>query len=430
MNQTILNQGLALRTMAPDTCRAQQDILLQNHIRQAMQGSHYKKLYQDCGVTPEDISLANLGDLPLTSRADLNGNSRQFQAVSDAQIRDLSLTSGTTGSPVRIPYTHHDLDRLAYNEAMAFYGAGVRPGDVYIVGVTLDRCFIAGLAYYSGLVTLGATAVRSGPGQPARQWECIEQLKPKGIIGVPSFLLQIGQWVQEHGYNPAESSIESLITIGEPIRRGDFELTPLGRDLQQIWQTPIHASYGATELETGISECCAQRGGHIHPELMIAEIVDEQGKLVPQGEAGELVVTPLGVEGFPLVRFRTGDITRMHTGPCDCGWTSPRIGPIEGRLAQRLKVKGTTIYPDTILQLLQEIPNLGPAYLEVSAAYDLSDEIKVVVAEENAINVKEIMTLLQARLRVRPEVEKQPAEAIMARMSEGHKVKRFFDNRS
>lgn len=430
MNQTILNKGLALRTMAPETCTNQQNILLQNHLRQAMQGSYYKKLYQDCGVTPEDISLANLSDLPLTSRADLNGNSHRFQGVGDAQIRDISLTSGTTGSPVRIPYTQHDLERLAYNEAMAFYGAGVRPGDVYVVGVTLDRCFIAGLAYYSGLVTLGATAVRSGPGQPARQWECIAQCKPKGFIGVPSFLLQIGRWAQEHGHNPADSAIESLITIGEPIRRANFELTPLGRDLQQIWQTPIHGSYGATELETGISECCAQQGGHIHPELMIAEIVDDQGKLVPQGEAGELVVTPLGVEGFPLVRFRTGDITRMHTGPCACGWTSPRIGPIEGRLAQRLKVKGTTLYPDTILQVLQEIPHLGPAYLEVSASYDLSDEIKVVVAEENAISVKEIMTLLQARLRVRPEVEKQPEKAILARISGGHKVKRFFDNRS
>jgi phenylacetate-CoA ligase len=163
---------------------------------------------------------------------------------------------------------------------------------------------------------------------------------------------------------------------------------------------------------------------------MIAEIIDEQGNPVSTGQPGELVVTPLGVEGFPLVRFRTGDITRMHTSPCACGWTSPRIGPIEGRLAQRLKVKGTTIYPDTIFQVLQEIQDLGPSYLEVSASYDLSDEIKVVVAEENAISVKEIMNLLQARLRVRPEVEKQPEKAIIAKISGGHKVKRFFDNRN
>jgi phenylacetate-CoA ligase len=430
MNKTLFKQGLTLRTMDISQCRDQQNKLLQNHIRQAMHGTHYKNLYTSCGIAPEDISLDNLAKLPLTSRTDLNHNSHLFQAVADDQVRDLSLTSGTTGNPVRIPYTQHDLDRLAYNEAMAFHSVNVKKGDIYLVGVTIDRCFIAGLAYYSGLVALGATAVRSGPGQPARQWEFIEQLCPRGIIGVPSFLLQIGKWAEKHGKTPSESSIESLITIGEPIRRANFELTPLGTDLQQIWHTPIHASYGATELETGISECYEQQGGHIHPDLMIAEIIDEQGNPVSTGQPGELVVTPLGVEGFPLVRFRTGDITRMHTSPCACGWTSPRIGPIEGRLAQRLKVKGTTIYPDTIFQVLQEIQDLGPSYLEVSASYDLSDEIKVVVAEENAISVKEIMNLLQARLRVRPEVEKQPEKAIIAKISGGHKVKRFFDNRN
>lgn len=422
--------GINLRTMDPEQRVEQQNIFLQNHIRQAMQSAHYHKLYTELGVQPETITLANLTDLPLTSRSDLNDRSHLFQAVADDKIRDLSLTSGTTGNPVRIPYTRNDLHRLAYNEAMAFHGAGVKRGDIYLVGVTIDRCFIAGLAYYSGLVELGATAVRSGPGQPARQWEFIEQLGPRGIIGVPSFLLQIGKWAKEHGKNPAESTIKSLITIGEPIRRPNFDLTPLGHDLQEIWQTPIHASYGATELETGISECTMQRGGHIHPELMIAEVIDEQGKPVPPGKSGELVVTPLGVEGFPLVRFRTGDITRITTNPCDCGWTTPRIGPIEGRLAQRLKVKGTTIYPDTIFQVLQEIAGLGPAYLEVTASYDLSDEIKVVVAEESAISVKEITNLLQARLRVRPEVEKQPEKAITTKMTTGHKVKRFFDKRN
>ncbi len=426
----IFKQGLALRTMPVSQCIEQQNILLQKHLKQAMQGTHYRQTYTDLGITPQEISLDNFSDLPLTSRADLNDRSHLFQAVPDDKIRDLSLTSGTTGNPVRIPYTRNDLHRLAYNEAMAFHGAGVKKGDTYLVGVTIDRCFIAGLAYYSGLVELGATAVRSGPGQPARQWEFIEQLRPKGIIGVPSFLLQIGKWALEHGKKPSESSIQSLITIGEPIRRPNFDLTPLGYDLQEIWQTPIHASYGATELETGISECVMQRGGHIHPELMLAEIIDEQGNLVAHGKSGELVVTPLGVEGFPLVRFRTGDITRIDPTPCDCGWTTPRIGPIEGRLAQRLKVKGTTIYPDTIFQVLQEIKELGPAYLEVTASYDLSDEIKVVVAEESAISVKEITNLLQARLRVRPEVEKQPGKAIMTKMSSGgHKLKRFFDNR-
>lgn len=427
MEKSTLNTALSWRTANPTDLADKQLALLKDHVRQARHSAFYREKFASLGISLEEItSLQDLHFLPLTSRYDLDGASHLFQAAADEDIVDLSLTSGTTGPPVQVPYTKNDLARLAFNEAIAFWGAGVRPKDRFLVCVTLDRCFIAGLAYYNGLVELGATAIRSGPGQLARQWQLIKQLRPAGLIGVPSFLLQIAKWGREHGHSPRVMGIKSLITIGEPIRRADFSLTVLGEELTQAWNASIHVSYGATELETGISECRQGRGGHIHPELTLVEIIDEQGNMVPDGEPGELVVTPLGVEGFPLIRFRTGDITRLYREPCACGWQTPRIGAIEGRIAQRLKVRGTTIYPDIIFQTLQEIPAIEAAYIEVRAAYNLSDEVKVVIGSRQPLEAGEVEALLQAQLRVRLTVEVDDLETVKKTMAGGRQTKKFL----
>lgn len=427
-----IEQGARLRGQKPGELDKVRVDLLRRHIRHAARSPFYRRKFEQLAVSPEDIrSLNDLSSLPLTTRGDLDRYPDEFNAVDFDEIVDISLTSGTTGVPVKVPYTKGDLERLAFNEAMAFWGAGIRPDDTCLICVTLDRCFIAGLAYYTGLVKLGAATVRSGAGQPARQWELICQLKPTVLVGVPTFLLTIAQWAQKHGFNPGDAGIRALVTIGEPIRQADFQHTPLGLRLTEAWRATIYGSYGATELETGTCECGAGQGGHIHPELSLVEIVDEHGRLVPEGHAGELVFTPLGVRGFPLVRFRTGDIARLHTAPCSCGWQTPRLGPIEGRIAQRLKLRGTTLYPDTIFHVLQEIESVKASYVEVRSAYDLSDEVKVVIGCSGDVDQREIEKLLQARLRVRPEVVvNDPAEVIKTMTdSGGRKPTRFFDHR-
>lgn len=432
MTEYSLRKALKLRQSAVEEIEKLQVRLLRQHLIRAARAPFYKELFKENDLGPETIeSLSDLAEIPFTDRQELDRQGSLFQTVPDEQIVDLALTSGTTGPPVKVPYTAADLERLAFNETMAFWGAGIRPGDICLIAVTLDRCFIAGLAYYTGLVKLGAKTIRSGPGQPARQWELIRTLKPTVIVGVPTFLLQLAGWAADRGIDPSGAGIRTLVTIGEPIRRPDFSLTPLGRNLSDTWQCAIRDSYGATELETGITECNSENGGHIHPELSLVEIVDDRGNVLPDGQPGEMVFTPLGVEGFPLIRFKTGDITRKYTQQCSCGWTTSRIGPIEGRVSQRLKVKGTTIYPETIFQVLQEVNRIDASYIEVRSAYDLSDEIRVVAGSRENISAKEIAALLQARLRVRPEVcvlDTQEVSKTMVREG-GRKPKRFFDYR-
>lgn len=427
-----MESALVLRQSTPQQIRAIQTELLKYHLVRASVIPYYRSLFDQAGIAIASInSLDKLELLPFTTRKDIDQNPHQFGLSTEEEICDIALTSGTTGVPVTIPYTASDLQRLAFNEAVAYYSAGVCREDRVLLTVTLDRCFIAGLAYYSGITALGAAAIRSGPGQAERQWEIIQKLRPTVIVGVPTFLLELARWGVENKIDVYGSSISKIITIGEPARKPDCSLTVVGRELQKHWGATIFSSYGATELETAFGECVAGKGGHVHPELMIVEIVDDNNNIVSDGSPGEIVVTPLGVEGYPLVRFRTGDVARLTNEPCSCGWNTKRLGPIEGRLAQRLKVKGTTLYPESIFHALQNVKGGVAAYVEVRSDADGADKVKVVVAEEGAGDLDAIRNCLQAHLRVMVDIcmkNKREVTDVMWKDG-GRKPKTFFDFR-
>lgn len=429
-----LEKGLLLRTSSKELIKAEQQTFLRQHLQHAYTIPHYRNCFNRLGITDmsqvdEDIFTS----LPFTSRLDIDGAPQLFGVKNENDIRDIAVTSGTTGSPVIVPYTQRDLHRLAYNEALAFYSAGVRSSDRVLLTVTLDRCFIAGLAYYSGVTMVGATAIRSGPGQPSMQWQLLETLKPTVIVGVPSFLLKFGAWGMANNKDVGNSGVKRIITIGEPSRNPDYTLTGSGQQLEEMWGAKVFSSYGATEFETAFGECQATSGGHVHPELMIVEIIDDQGNILEAGQAGEIVVTPLGVEGFPLIRFRTGDIGRLDTSECSCGWNTSRLGPVEGRLAQRLKFKGTTFYPETIFNALQGFKRISGVYLEVRSSNDGIDDVTVVIGcDDQNVDLPEIEETLQAHLRVKPRIKIQSCLEVDKTMTGhgGRKPKKFFDFRS
>lgn len=428
-----LDRAVKLRREDSSIIEREQLFAVKKHLLQAKSISFYRELFDREGIDVESLStLSDFSQLPFTTRHDIEQFPSKFGLDDSTRFRDIALTSGTTGEPVVVPYTTADLQRLAFNEAVAFHGVGVQEKDAVLLTVTLDRCFIAGLAYYSGAVLLGASVIRSGPGQPGRQWHIIEKLQPGIIVGVPTFLKELAVWGLENGLEVADFPIHSLVTIGESIRKHDLSLTSLGRELEELWGAKTFSSYGATEFETAFCECSATAGGHIHPELMLVEIVDDAGNILPDGEAGEIVVTPLGVEGFPLVRFRTGDVGRLHSSPCSCGWNTKRLGPVEGRLAQRLKYRGTTLYPETIFHVLQDIDSVTGAYVEVRSTDEGADDVTVVVGGDfRRQDVSIIRDKLQAHLRVRPTVQCRKREDVCAVITEagGRKAQRFFDYR-
>jgi phenylacetate-CoA ligase len=291
---------------------------------------------------------------------------------------------------------------------------------------------MAGLAYFLGLRRIGATAIRGGSGSIAALEELTVRNRPSVIVGVPTLLLNLAQRLEASGTAPQGLGVERLVCIGEPVRNADLSLSRLGARLESEWGARVYGTYASTEMATAFCDCAAGNGGHLHPDLIVLEAIDEDGRPVLPGEPGELVATPLQVTGMPLLRFRTGDIARVHVEPCPCRRTSARVGPIIGRKSQMLKYRGTTVYPAAIFAVLQEMQGINGYYLEVYDDFELSDRIRVVLGSQDPeIRSDHVAEALAARLRVKPEVVVASPEAVQAKTTEPGKRKPviFFDHR-
>ncbi len=417
-----------------DVIRAESDRLLREHIRYAAENSpFYRKRFADAGISPDDINCAaDLAKLPFTTKADLEQAGRDLLCVPESEIVDLCLTSGTTGKPVTLLQTQADLDRLAYNEEISFRSAGFTEDDRVVVVCAMGRCFMAGLAYFLGLTRLGAMAIRAGSSSIGMVMETIRTQKPTALVGVPSLLLAVAGRLSAEGIDVPEIGVRRIVCIGEPVRAKDLGPSALGEKLAAAWGAKVYGTYASTEMATAFCDCEAEAGGHLHPDLLALELVDDDGNAVAPGAPGEVVATPLQVTGMPLLRLRTGDIATMYVETCSCGRTSPRLGPIIGRKSQMLKFRGTTVYPPAIFSVLQEIPEVRGYYLEVHDDFELSDHIRVVAGVENGSITADLITeRIAAAIRVKPEVVvTSPAEVQSKVIQEGkRKPVTFFDYR-
>jgi phenylacetate-CoA ligase len=413
--------------------RAVQEGLLKKHLQYlAAHSPYYRELFKARSIDPAAITLDTLPALPLTDKTALGQHNEEFLAVPRSAIVDMVLSSGTTGRPTTMMYTENDLRRLAYNEELSLASCGLTRDDIVLLTCTMDRCFIAGLAYFSGIRSLGAAAIRNGLSGFESHLDIIERLKPTAIVGVPTFLLKLGQFLRSRDIDPHTTGISRLICIGEPVRDRALQFLRVGESLEAVWGAKVYSTYASSETITSFCECAAQQGGHLHPNLAVVEIVDDQGKVLPSGELGEVVVTPLSIEGMPLLRFKTGDMTFLMDAPCSCGRRSLRLGPIVGRKNHMIKFRGTTLYPNSIYAVLDALPGISEYYVTATSDFDLSDVVKVTVALRDSSCTAEMITdKLQARLRVRPEVIVASEEDVKNQVFAGNsrKLIRFVDKR-
>jgi phenylacetate-CoA ligase len=383
-------------------------------------------------VRPEEITVDAIGQLPTTSKAEFAEFNTEFLAVPSDQVADIVFTSGTTGEPTPVMYTSGDMERLAFNEALSFAACGVTSADTALLTCTMDRCFVAGMAYYLGLRHLGAAVLRNGLGSLESHADVIRRMRPTLVVGVPTFLRRLGQHLEAKGFAPDRMGVRALVCIGEPLRDAALAPLPVATDIERLWGAPVHSTYASSEVVTSFCECSARRGGHLHPELCVVEILGDDGRPVPAGMIGEVTLTPLGLEGMPLVRFRTGDVSFLIDEPCSCGRFSPRLGPIIGRRNQLMKVNGTSLYPQAVQTALDLIPGLGEYYLVAGSQDTLSDSITIHASvRDSSLTVAAIMQLLQARLRVKPNVVIEPEAEILKQVFSAHSRKpiRFIDRR-
>jgi len=412
----------------------QERLLKENLLYLKNYSGFYSELFEKNKIDIAKINtIEDLRHIPVTTKDDIQKRNNDFICVDKNKILDYITTSGTLGDPVTFAMTDKDLTRLAYNEYISFVCADGSSNDVYQLMTTIDRRFMAGMAYFLGLRKLGAGIIRVGNGIPELQWDSIKRFSPTTLIAVPSFILKIIEYAESNGIDYRNSSLKKAVCIGEPLRNTDFSLNLLGSRIKEKWDLKLYSTYASTEMSTAFTDCSEGIGGHHHPELIITEFLNENNEPVREGEEGELTITTLGIEGTPLLRFKTGDICNYHSELCKCGRNTIRLGPIVGRKNQMIKYKGTTLYPPAIYDVLDNIPGIENYVVEVSTNKIGTDEILIriglIVPDINF--EKKIKDNFRAKLRVTPEIVCLPISDIDKIQSPdiNRKPKKFIDNR-
>ncbi|NQT78207.1 MAG: AMP-binding protein [Bacteroidetes bacterium] len=424
-----------IETRPQEEIRAFQDKqLLEMLAYVSMHSKYYSNLFKEKGIDISGIhDCDDLIKLPLTTKDDLYKHNEDFICVPHEKIIDYITTSGTLGDPVTFAMTDKDLDRLAYNEYLSLSCAGGSEKDIFQLMTTIDRRFMAGLAYFLGARRLGAGIIRVGNGMPELQWDTIKRMKPSAFIVVPSFLLKLIEYAESNNINYRDTGVKKAVCIGEPLRNPDFSLTTLGKKIIEKWDIELYSTYASTEMSTAFTECEHGRGGHHHPELIIVEFLDDNNKAVAENEPGEVTITTLGVEGMPLLRFKTGDICYHYTEPCACGRTTTRLGPVIGRKKQMIKFKGTTLYPPALFDILDNINGIENYVVEVFTNDIGTDEILIRIGTTEAGENFEtrLKDHFRAKLRVAPSIIIDSVENIdkVKFPEESRKAINFIDKR-
>ncbi len=395
----------------------------------------YKRLFDSLGLDPRAIkSVDDLPSLPVTTKEDLQRYNNEFIAIPKSEIIDIVTTSGTLGDPVMFVLNESDLLRLAYNEAQSFTTAGVSKEDTMQLMTTIDKRFMAGLAYFMGARELGCAIVRVGNGIPELQWDTIDRVQPTGCIVVPSFLTKLAEFATSNGIDHHSSSIKKAICIGEALRNPDGELNALGKRISALWQElELFSTYASTEMQSSLTECEYHTGCHTPVDLIIVELLDENNQPVADGELGEVTITTLGVQGVPLLRFKTGDICQGNSASCKCGRNTLRLSSVLGRRGQMIKYKGTTLYPSALYDILDNVEDVVNYIIEVYTGDLGTDQIVIKVGSHRNDEhfIKELKDLFRSKVRVAPDIIFEPIEYIAQKSLPpiSRKSKKFVDLR-
>lgn len=378
----------------------------------------YREYYDKAGISPDMVrSSEDLKKLPFISRGDMAEHSEDMVCVPRKKWIDICPTSGTTGKSIYFPMTKNDLVLFTDLCERGARSLGIDEGDTVQVMLTLDR-----LLQPSQVMTrmfqfnLECLTMRTGPAGTDYQVKIMQELKPTVLFGISNYLLSLGRSLGEYGFDPKRDlNLKLLLSTGSTIYHSRWSPTAVHREVSEIWQVPYYSILGSTELNTGFWECPARNGHHVHWDYYITEIIDpETGENVGEGEAGELVLTAMGREAMPLIRYRTGDITAMETAPCPCGKTTPRIMAITGRRDEMVKIKGTLIFPQQVEEAVLSLPGVESHLIEVMEDERGQSQLVITVAAGDEIQDMEerVKNRVKSETNITPLVKRESREAI------------------
>lgn len=396
----------------------------------------YQKRFREAGLSLSDIkTLKDLEKIPLTAKEDLKNYYDDFVCTAKEDVVDYCATSGTTGKPLLIPHTLGDWRISIEYLKEQLQALGIRKGDVVQQSMAFDQLFPVCIFYDTALKELGITSLRVGPGNSKRQIELMLDVGTTVIVAIPDYMLVLADTAREMGFNPARDfKLRKGLLVTQNLYTRDWKPNALKKKIEETWAIDTLSAYGATEPKMGIFECVGHGGHHVPPQLFIVEIIDpETQRALGPEEEGELVFTNLAHEAMPILRLRQGDISYLKTDTCPCGSNAPRVMTILGRTDQMMKIKGVSLYPTQIEEILIAIPEISNFIIEAFSDERGQDRLKIkaslAVREANA--VQKIQDEIKSKARLKPEVEICPADQIEAlQVSLGtRKMKKFWDRR-
>lgn len=395
----------------------------------------YRKKMDDAGIKPEDIqSLADLSKLPFTYKDDLRDNYPfgLFTVPLDEVVR-VHASSGTTGKSTVVGYTAADIKLWSGVMARAFCCAGAHSGDMvhnaYGYGL-----FTGGLGAHYGAERLGATVIPVSGGNTKRQINIMRDFGSTVLMATPSYALNLADAMDEMDVDPSSLSLKVGIFGAEPWSDNMREEVERKLNLKAV------DIYGLSEIiGPGVAmECLKTSGGlHIFEDHFLPEIIDpETGEVLPPGEKGELVFTTLTKEAFPLIRYRTKDISRLMYETCSCGRTLVRMEKVTGRTDDMLIIRGVNVFPSQVEHVLMGIDGVEPHYQIVVEREGNMDTMQVLVEVSENIFSDEIRVLEKLSMKIKSDVKDflgvtcsvKLVEPKTIQRSEG-KAQRVFDNR-
>lgn len=363
----------------------------------------YMRKFKEKSINPKDIrqpeDLEKLGFF--TTKDDLRDNYPYglFALPLDHIVR-VHASSGTTGKPIVVGYSKGDLSTWAELTARVATAGGLSSSDVVQVAFGYGL-FTGGFGMHAGAERIGATLIPASSGNTQRQITIMKDFGTTALICTPSYALYISEVMKEMGVDPKDLSLRVALLGAEPCSEN------VRVEIEKRLDIDVTDNYGLTEIiGPGVAgECLEKDGLHINEDHFIVEVIDpETGELVPEGETGELVFTSLTKEAFPVIRYRTRDLSNINTEPCVCGRTLTRMSKVMARTDDMLIIKGVNVFPSQIESVLLKIEGVEPHYLMIVDREGGMDQIELKVEVEETIFADSMKKLVEFQKRIQEEI--------------------------
>jgi phenylacetate-CoA ligase len=353
--------------------------------------SFYKKRFDALKILPDEIQSAkDLAKFPLTAKEDL-GESYPYGmfALPLREVVRIHSSSGVTGKPTVTGYTRNDLHHWSQLTARVLSAGGVTKDDV--VQITFKYgLFTGAFGLHYGAELIGASVIPMSTGNTSKQVLIMQDYKTTALVSTPSYALRLARYVEGQGIDPKSLSLRLGLFGGEPCPES------MRKEIEERLFINVTDNYGVSEvMGPGVSaECEAKNGLHIYEDHFIPEIIDPQTlQILPPGAEGELVLTTLSKEAFPLIRYRTRDITSLDYSTCPCGRTLVRMKKVLGRSDDIIIIKGVNVFPSQVEAILMEVEGVEPRYQMIADRTEGVDSLEVKVEVNEKVFSDEIKNL-------------------------------------